>query len=341
MGLAEHAHVRARRGGEVRSGGGFTLTELLVVLGVIVLLISMLLPALVKARRQAEVTKCVAQLRAIGTAFTAYTGDNDGELPMASMTNSDDSPYSPHGLETWKQPQFHPWIGKPIQEDDSPARPGDIVNPPPALAWSGNVVAPIGWLFLRETIGGSTLWRCPSQTRSSGGGFRTEDYVMTSEVKDDGDGLGAYFDWGRGSVWKPGYMYMATHEYQYFINAHPDIAAKYRMRDWIIRNVAGLQLARVRPVRGGATESVVTFTDYSVLYHSRTAKDVYELGPGARGIYRANFLFLDGHVETRAFYDFGSYIAQFHRGIRQGWHGKDYAEDYAAEMGKEWGPAGE
>ena len=77
--------VISRTGSRATRRGGFTLVELLVVIGIIALLISILLPSLNAAREQAQVIKCLSNLRQIGVAAAAYTAQNKNTLLPADV----------------------------------------------------------------------------------------------------------------------------------------------------------------------------------------------------------------------------------------------------------------
>jgi prepilin-type N-terminal cleavage/methylation domain-containing protein len=73
---------RARRNG--KAPPAFTLIELLVVIAIIAILAAMLLPALANAKNQAAKTKCVSNLKQLGTAITLFAGDNNEMFPPAA-----------------------------------------------------------------------------------------------------------------------------------------------------------------------------------------------------------------------------------------------------------------
>ncbi len=59
----------------------FTLIELLVVVAIIAVLIAILLPSLANAKSAANRTKCLANLRAIGSGTRVYAGENADQIP--------------------------------------------------------------------------------------------------------------------------------------------------------------------------------------------------------------------------------------------------------------------
>ncbi|HET6247806.1 MAG TPA: prepilin-type N-terminal cleavage/methylation domain-containing protein [Tepidisphaeraceae bacterium] len=85
-----------------RASAGFTLVELLVVIGIIAVLVALLFPAISMVRRQANMTTCASNMRQIGLAMAAYAHDNNDRL-----FNMRD--YSRWTDPTNKGKQINPW----------------------------------------------------------------------------------------------------------------------------------------------------------------------------------------------------------------------------------------
>jgi len=64
---------------------GFTLIELLVVMAIIIVLASMLLPSLGRAKEQARMIQCLNNLRQLGISIKLYTDDHNSRVPPSSV----------------------------------------------------------------------------------------------------------------------------------------------------------------------------------------------------------------------------------------------------------------
>lgn len=126
---------------------GFTLVELLVVIGIIALLISVLLPALSAARRQAGSVKCLAALREIGNALALYSTEQKGYWPVAVHAEG-----TVPGL-------LPPIPGQPLGSNER--RWPDLIAK--YVTRNQNVTNAAGITEIRRN---SIIWGCPEWTKS-------------------------------------------------------------------------------------------------------------------------------------------------------------------------------
>lgn len=85
-GAIELSRVDTMKHKETRQQLAFTLTELLIVIGVIAVLLGILIPVLSNVRQSGRTVACQSNLRQLGTAVSMYTIDADNTLPYPSTS---------------------------------------------------------------------------------------------------------------------------------------------------------------------------------------------------------------------------------------------------------------
>jgi len=290
---------------------GFTLVELLVVIGIIALLIGVLLPALTKARNASRVVACLSNMRQLATAVAGYVASNRGTLPEAMNRNmvSGSPNFFPnpaqYGLPAWT-PATH------------------VSGLTYVLPSIGESLAPY---LSKDGSQSDAIWQCPSAQK----GVETGQGAYVSAGTNPLSGFAA------DDRWQPSYFYMNT---KWYLNALFSGAAPTRPIDgvgfgptageWMIRNVAGLRINKARSVSGQGSSQVVTFVEWVSTYHTTEGKVIYSIPAGQKGKYVGNYAYADGHAESQRYDQLNGYLSQLSDPISQSWYGVDYGSAYPA-----------
>ena len=160
---------------------GFTLVELLVVIAIIALLMSILLPALGRVRRQAKDVICETNLHQWGTCFAMYADDWDGEF-MRGWT--DNTCGETKNTDYWMQALRPCYKEGDLRLCPMATKPGTEISGNPGDCYGG--IPPdstfVAWgVFPGDTCGEpSSQW--PPSTACDYGSYGNNSYICNPPI---------------------------------------------------------------------------------------------------------------------------------------------------------------
>jgi len=156
---------------------GFTLVELLVVIGIIAVLIALLLPSLQKAREQAKTVTCASQMKQMHLAMVTYTLENNQYYPRTSSKYP-----TPRSVRDGAAPSYSG--GWPHALIYSGAFGGNFPYPAAGSETSG-------YMDRAFTPIMNSIFKCPSSGEEDIYHERSGDYAMNKSPQDDAEKVAA------------------------------------------------------------------------------------------------------------------------------------------------------
>ena len=290
------------------SNRGFTLVELLVVIGIISVLISILMPALSKARQQANLISCQSNLRQIGLLIQTYSAENKGYTPLVADQINFTHFADVLSVMSTRIYASTPFPGQPVGAQNlEPPKDMDIFRDveTPSDSWYGHACAYIGNI---RAMGAINIWDPLTgnfngwKQRKFGSIKRTSDTMMVwcGPVETDGGiNYGCYHTFPNSL---DNYQMYGGHGLCY-----PDPADATYMQQWYMNPIAigapvGVGGSPSSQSAGSVTPSYLKAanTDFTNgKFNGIGGFDSNNMRFRHLRDTTCNFLFCDGHVDSR------------------------------------------
>ncbi len=275
---------RARAKGAHRWRPGFTLVELLVVIGVIAVLIAMLLPALNKARESAKVVQCASNLRQQAMAFLSYSASQGGKdvlPPGYRHKSSGDWRYEGVAYALLMDGKFLPTTGRVdtfhVTEGwQATARTSAVLLCPNGAEWVGEPPQVNDKYFMMRTREGGQIFGSIARMRGGDAWYVQNDFVPA----------------GSQPVFT---QYVVNGAWGWHVT-HNNLANRL---PFTISNITwpyGIQWGQEKAGKVGVKKSSELFMLSDGFCDWGVMKPAFRHGNDASPV--ANFAFMDGHVES-------------------------------------------